>query len=435
MKAKVLKKDVRIRYSNDRYLGIQQYGEGNDYPQEVQDIIAASSTGLACLSVYHKFVAGQGISDELLYRKVVNSKGQTLDYVLNQAAKDKAAHGGYYLHYNYNANFRVVEIQNIPFETVRFEKMDEQGYFDRVAIHPDWGRRFTSLRRWRKDDIEFIDMFNPDPAIIQEQVDKAGSWQFYKGQVFCSEGKTYPLPIFDSVLTDMNTEEGISNVNNRNARNNFLTSGMLVNIVSNNNSILPNEREGHYRDDGSACGRMGEDSVADQFKVFQGDENACKIMYVEVESKDDVPEFTPFSGKNYDKEFEITNKTVESKIGKAFSQPPILRAEDVGSNFGAEAMRNAYNFYNSITVNERQAIERDFTQVLKIWHEPIEEFVIYPLSYNVKTNIYEMIGEKGFADLMKVIDSTVMSPEHKRNMAKRLFDFSEEELNDLIPTT
>ena len=53
----------------------------------------------------------------------------------------------------------------------------------------------------------------------------------YAGQVYyySNGGKgTYPTPLCDTVLTDMNTEEGISNVSNRNVRNNFMPSGMLV---------------------------------------------------------------------------------------------------------------------------------------------------------------------------------------------------------------
>lgn len=427
MKAKVLKKDTRIDLKNDRSLGIQHFGEQNDYPQEVMEILNASCTGLSCFGVYAKFISGRGITDDDLYRKVINRKGQTFDYIEDQVARDLAQFGGFCLHVNYNANFKIIEIQHIPFETVRFEKLDDKGQFDRVAIHPDWGKRMTQLRKWKKEDIEFIHLFNPDPEEIQSQVDAVGGWHNYKGQVyyFSSAGdKTYPLPIFDSVLTDMNTEEGISNVNNRNARNNFLTSGMLIDKVSDNNSAA--SEEGRNTDDTTDTEKA--------LKEFQGDEQACKIMYVQIETDEEKPEFVSFKGENYDKEFTVTNQTVEQKIGKAFNQPPILRAENVGANFGADLMKNAYDFYNSVTENERMVLERVFSELLKFWFEPVTaEFVILPLSYQMKLTLAERLGDKGMEQLMKIIENTVMSVDAKRKMAKRLFELTDDELNDLIP--
>jgi len=427
MKAKVLRKDTRIDLKNDRSLGIQHYGEQNDYPQEVIEILNASCTGLSCFGVYAKFISGRGITDDDLYRKVINKSGQTFDYIEDQVAKDLAQFGGFCLHVNYNANFKIIEIQHIPFETVRFEKLDDKGQFNRVAIHPDWGKRYTLLRKWKKEDIDFIHLFNPDPEEIQSQVDASGGWHNYKGQVFyfSSAGeKAYPLPIFDSVLTDMNTEEGISNVNNRNARNNFLSAGMLIDKVSDNKSAATEE------------GRNTNDTTDTEkaLKEFQGDEQACKIMYVQIETDEEKPEFVSFKGNNYDKEFTVTNQTVEQKIGKAFNQPPILRAENVGANFGADLMKNAYDFYNSVTENERMVIERVFSEILKSWFEPVTaEFVILPLSYQMKMTLAERLGDKGMEQLMKINENTVMSIDAKRKMAKRLFELTDDELNDLIP--
>ncbi|OJV40830.1 MAG: hypothetical protein BGO29_14775 [Bacteroidales bacterium 36-12] len=426
MKAKVLKKDKRIDLKNDRSLGIQHYGEQNDYPQEVMEILNASCTGLSCFNVYAKFISGRGATDDSLYKKVVNKKGQTFDYIEDQTSRDMAQFGGFCLHVNYNANFKIIEIQYVPFETVRFERLDESGQFDRVAIHPDWGKRFTQLRKWKKEDIEFIHLFNPDPEVIQQQVDAAGGWSGYKGQVyyFSSAGeKTYPLPIFDSVLTDMNTEEGISNVNNRNARNNFLTAGMLIDKVSDNKSAA---EEGRNSDD-----------ITDTEKAlmeFQGDEKALKMIYIQIENDDEKPEFVSFKGENYDKEFTVTNQTIEQKIGKSFSQPPILRAENVGANFGADLMKNAYDFYNSVTENERMSIERVFIEILKYWFEPITvEFAILPLSYQMKMTVSERIGEKGMEHLMKILEKEDINTEAKRKMVKVLFGLNDDELNDLIP--
>ena len=59
----------------------------------------------------------------------------------------------------------------------------------------------------------------------------AGGIDRYNGQIlWCSMAGRgiYPTPIYDAVISDMSTEEGLGNIKNRNARNNFLVSAMLV---------------------------------------------------------------------------------------------------------------------------------------------------------------------------------------------------------------
>ena len=367
MKIKTLKTEKPYESRNDKSLGIQTFGDNNDYPQKVDHIVRKSSTGMSCLNNYQKFIQGRGFVDTAFFEEIMNHKGQTAGYILSQISSDLAKFGGFCLHTNYNANYRITEVQHVPFEHVRFEAMDDEGEFDKVAIHWDWSREFTQLRRWRKADIDFVHLYNPNPAVIQQQVDSVGGWAHYNGQVyyFSNEGdRTYPLPIFESTLTDMSTEEGISNISYRNARKSFLSAGMLI---DRRNADQTAEQE-----------NATEKSLLD----FQGDAEAGKIMYVEVNSDDEVPQFVPFAVNNFDKDFEVTRKAVRESIGISFNQPPILRSEDVGGNFGADLMNNAYNYYNSVTEKERMAIERVFADIFSHWYkETTNNYGIMPLKY------------------------------------------------------
>lgn len=421
MKATTLKKDKRYDSRIDKSLNIQTFGDGNDYPQQIIELVDASGTGKTCVSVYSKFISGRGFAGTDFFKLVVNRLKQTNDYLLDQISKDYAKFGGFFLHVNYNANYKIVEVYHQPFEQVRLVKPDEYGHFDKVAIHPDWGKRFSNIKRFDKKDIQEIYLFNSDIDEIQNQVDASGGWHNFKGQVFYfsnSGAKSYSLPIYDSVLTDMNTEEGISNVNNRNARSNFLAAGIVVNIITNNNSLGDNEIES---------------PLADMIKGLQGDENACKVGYAEVERVEDTPKFISLKGENYDKEFEVTNRTIQANIGKAFNQPPILRAENVASGLGADLMINAYDYYNSVTENERLNIERVFTEIFSNWYLNINvDAQIIPLSYNVEITLYERLGELGFNQLLAIIANQGLSKEQKQLMSKRIFNLDDNEINDII---
>ena len=425
MKASILKRDKRFDLRNDRGLGVQSYGEYNDYPQQLIEIVNASGTGKSCVNTYAKFISGKGFEDKDFYKKIVNRFGHTNDYICDQISKDFAAFGGFAIHVNYNANYKICEIQHIPFEQARFKALDpDSGFFDKIALHNDWGKRFLNLRKWKKDDIQFIDFFNSEE--IKLQIDAAGGWANYKGQIlyYSNEGeRVYPLPVFDAVLTDMNTEEGISNVSNRNARNNFLSAGMLINYLNTNKSAAEEKTE-------------DEGQLESTIKGFQGDEKAGKIMYVELEDGDTKPEFVSFKGTNYDKEFNVTLASSQANIGKAFNQPPILRAENVGANFGADLMKNAYDYYNSVTENERLVIERAFTTIFKNWFELTDNnYSIIPLSYDVEMSLADRLGEKQLTEFMKLLNDSAITPDLKRSIAKTLFGLSEDEANSLIPIT
>lgn len=79
--------------------------------------------------------------------------------------------------------------------------------------------------------IERINIFNPDPDIVLEQIENAGGIDSYNGQILWQslDGQfIYPTASYDSAITEISTDEGLGNVKMRNVRNNFLVSCMLV---------------------------------------------------------------------------------------------------------------------------------------------------------------------------------------------------------------
>ena len=71
-----------------RQYGIQTYGDTNDFPQTVSEIVQASKTGNACVSIYNDFVYGHGFKDPGIYRLRVNKEGEKLDKILRMVCKD-----------------------------------------------------------------------------------------------------------------------------------------------------------------------------------------------------------------------------------------------------------------------------------------------------------------------------------------------------------
>jgi hypothetical protein len=369
------------RVERDSYINIKKikgYGKGNDYPQKVLEIINSSGTGRVCMDIYVKFVEGAGFNDQILSETILNSKGERTNSLLRKCAKDLKNFNGFAVLVKYNGLGLPEQYFNIPFEHCRIEINSDRTYTGKIGVHPDWtnltGNPFKLL------DVKFVNHFDPKTVIAEMTVD--GGPENYLGQImyFTADGDfEYPTSPFDPIVTDMLTEESVSTVKHRNAKNNFLPAGLLV-----RKGIKPRTLSSGAIDPDDEYNSEQEESAA-EIKRMQGDENTAKIWVIDVDADEEKPEFIDFTAKNYDRQFELTEKTVQQNIGSMFMIPPILRGIDVGSGFGAELISNAYAFMNSVTGNERRMLSTAFQDLLTFYMTKFTDFIINPLKY-IETN-------------------------------------------------
>lgn len=374
--AKKPKPRIEVDYSSIHNL--QTYGYDNLYPQHLQQITAASGTVELCISRYAKFIEGNGFNDTRLSEYAVNRAGTTLDEVLHDVAGDIARFSGFALHVNYNVLCEITGVSFIPFEMCRLEEDDDAGHVAHILVHPDWTghKRHHGIRlAVNEDNINRIDVFNPDPRVVALQIEAAGGIEFYRGQVmWCSmDGKNiYPTPIYDAAITEISTDEGLGNIKYRNVRNNFLVSCML---------IAKKGAQNPSGEDGKHERSMIE---ADDLSKFQGDENAGKIMLVEIENDEDVPQVISFPARNYDKEFSVTDDSVTERIYAQFHQE-LFHAIRMGKlGFSGQVMQDAYEYYAGEVTNEQRFISRMFSRVFSYWYDKSiagADFTIEPLRY------------------------------------------------------
>lgn len=381
--------DLKKKSTNRLYtgyistLGIQSYGEDNLYPQILNNIISASSTGSECVERYADFIEGNGFRDVSFSEYTVNRRGDTADDIHALLCKDVAKYDGFALHVNYNIFGEIVEIQHIPFENCRLQEEDENGYVGKIAIHPDWtGRKIRDGKTIKidKKHTDYIDVFNPRKNVVYEQIRSAGGIENYKGQVLWVSGAgnlVYPISRADRVATEMSTDEGLANVKYRNVRCNFMPSGM---IVTKKGSSVNFDEEGKPIPD-----YENEDTgFSDTIKQLQGDTNAGKLLEVTLNSDEDKPEFVDLSSKNYDKEFTVTDASVVERIYSAFGQEPwyCIRVGKLG--FSGDILEDAFEYYNSIVSRQQRMIERSFMKIFEHWYEianSSNDYSVQPLKY------------------------------------------------------
>lgn len=349
-------------------LGIKGWGADNLYPQQLADIVAASSTATGCIGRYASFIEGGGFGDNRLWGLTVNRRGDTMDELLPLVCGDLAEFGGFALHVNYNAYCDVAEIQHVPFENCRLEEDDDDGYVARIVVHQDWrGRKTRNGKVLRVEDktVERFDVFNPSREVVAAQMECAGGIEHYRGQVlwYSTAGRSsYPVPKCDSVISDMSTEDGLNTVKYRNVRSNFLPAGMLV-----------VRRASAFSPDGDADGtrdrRPDEGGFAEELVKTQGDANSLKVVVVEAGIEEEEPKFVPFPVQNFDKEFSVTEGSIVERIYAVFQQEIFYCIRTGKLGFSGTVEKEAYEFYNSIVSKERRMVERQMTAVMRHWRD------------------------------------------------------------------
>lgn len=362
-------------------LGIKSYGANNLYPQQAKAILDASSTGAQCVDRYARFIEGNGIANALIYDLVLNHYGETTDDILTAVCQDLASYGGFALHVNYDLQCKICEVQSVPFENCRLQEDDDSGYIAHIVTHPDWQGRTTrngKILRVSKDTIVTYDRFNPNSDIVRAQIAASGGIEHYKGQIMwvsMAGRDRYPVPKYDRVLTDLSTDEGLSNIKFRNVRCNFLSGAFVISKASQTVDEQDRERQ-----------LIEARGFAEDLAQFQGDETANALISLRINNDEEKPEIVEFPTKNFDKDFQVTDNSVVERIYCAFEQEPFLCIRSGKLGFSGTTIHDCYTYYSSLVSKEQRMIERAFSKIFDVWHEPLANLdcSIQPLTYNVE---------------------------------------------------
>ncbi|WP_147387902.1 phage portal family protein [Pelobium manganitolerans] len=337
--------EPRILYKENTSYGIVNYDVDNAYPTRVREMIAASGTASKCWDRYAKFIEGQGFADPVFYKSIVNRKRLTMDKLLRKFAKDLAMFQGFAVQINYNLLYEPCEFNIINFEDCRLPSEENEERQGMIAVYDDWAKR--RRRQIKKDDIIWYDLYNPDAEEIEKQIEKAGGFSKWKGQVFwySADGFEYPLATCDAVLEDVDTDAQIQTFRNNSVRSGFLDHMLFV-------------QKGKFESE------TEKEEFKQDLKTFQGAKKSTQIMLVEVEDENEVPELKPMPSTDADEKFKNTNQTTKESIIEGFGIPPVLLNQLVPGKLGTGTeIADAVNFYNLQTVRERILMEETLREL------------------------------------------------------------------------
>ena len=326
--------------SFDKKEGIFNFGDDNNYPNEVLSIINNSVTASSCVEILRKYIKGKGVDVDYY----INRDNQSVNDILGYVSNDISIHKGFCLHIGYNELGLISSIKHIPFDWARWKKDDVNGYKSKIKISKNWHDR--------KEVSTTYDIFNPD-AVLQ-QIAKVGIDK-YKGQIFYSNLDTgiYPKSLIHPAIKDADSEFKSSKF-----KNNLLTKGFLNNLI-----VVTKKFES----------QRAKDSFQSNFKEQLGVDGQDVFNHIEADLNSDELDkeiyFKEVNSNVNDKLFEYTDNRTSNNIIKAFGIPPaLIDTSDSSGIFGnsGELIKQMRIFLQEKTQEYRDYLEKVFNEFYSI---------------------------------------------------------------------
>lgn len=359
-------------------------GEKNDYPTMIELLVGGSATAKACAGVIADFIYGKGFSLEAEARATarqqrtrfrkdtlyINDKRETPNDLLKKVARSLSYHKGVFVQVNYNQLFQKTSVQVLPYRYCRLGARDSNNYRGKVLYYENW----DNLQDKKEVDknVKAIDLYDSSPKVIQEQVDAAGGWDKYKGQVYflnLDRNDSYPLAWADVVLLDCESEM----LSTKYTRNGFKKGffGTYAFVTSTMNS---DEDREDFRDNlRNSIGVEAEQSVFHFELEMKGDKLEDQVLVKPIESnvKADL--------------FEYADKKTANNIRKTYGNiPPVLIdfVEGKLGNTSGDSLKEARIFMQEQMQEERQDVQEMFEELFDNFAEPISSNGLFEIMTN-----------------------------------------------------
>ena len=308
----------RVPVTRSRVPGFLDFGRDNLFPQTLLDVIDDSDTASAAMSIRAEFIEGNGFKFIEVAEKIINSKGQTLDDLLAETAQNVALGEVVSLHVTYNGLGKIVEVQAVPWQTVRFQEPDDLGNITHAGIFPYLG---SLLYPKKKEEHSLVSLFNPRPEVIAAQIAGVGDIELWNGQLLHrptgpSGHEIYHKPSYAGGSVAFETEKELATFDYRTTTADFSVAGMIK-------GLEPTARMN------PETGLMEmPDSLADKVRPHQGADNAGSMMVITADTVEelDAIEFLPITGADIANRYNAMTQRVIERIARRIRVPGELMA-------------------------------------------------------------------------------------------------------------
>lgn len=338
----------------------------NLYPQFLIDLYYSSSITAAIVNATAEMISAEdlvisdeeGVSEESkikLQNFLNNANGnETLHEVIKKVAFDFKLQGAFALNVVWSKDrTQIAEIYHIPVEKIRCERPDELGKTRAYYVSGDWANTRTN-KPYRVPAFNVNDRTSPNQILYTGLYSPNMNSYYTADYISCNN-----WALIDSKVSEYHLQ---------NVSNSFSGSYM----ISFANGIPTAEER-----------RQIEQSLTDK---FTGENNAGKFILTFSDDKTRVPEITPISPADLDKQYLALQELLTSNIlsGHRVTSKTLMGLDSAnGFSSNADELLNASNFYLNTVVMPFQS------QIIKTLHKifqvnqmdmPIEFIQLKPIT-------------------------------------------------------
>jgi len=328
-----------------------EYGDANGewrnlYPQFLIDLYYSSSITAAIVNATAEMISAEDIvitdeedRDEEARVKLQNfmnnaNSNETLHEVIKKVAFDFKLQGAFALNIVWSKDrTQIAEVYHIPVEKIRCERPDEFGKTRAYYVSGDWANTRTN-KPYRVPAFNVNDRTSPNQILYTGLYSPNMNSYYTADYISCNN-----WALIDSKVSEFH----LNNISNG------FTGSFMISFANG----IPSADER----------RQIEQSLTDK---FTGENNAGKFILTFSDDKTRVPEITPISPADLDKQYIALNDMTVSSIlaGHRITSKTLMGLDSTnGFSSNADELLNASNFYLNTVVMPFQS------QIIKTLHK------------------------------------------------------------------
>lgn len=307
---------IETKNSSKKYVS---FGEDNQYPNHIYDMINDCSTLGSAINTYVTYVVGGGINGDV----TINKEGDTLVELLEKVVYDYIAYGAASIQLLRNTEGKIVNMYHIPVHYCRLDEASESVYYN---------------KKWNS--------YNKDT----KKYPRWNATEIYANSIFYIKSNKsigiYGTPLWASSMRDVSTLIEASKQNLNSIINNF-ASNVLINFA---NGIPDDDTKDAM-----------EEAILEKYTGSKG----SKIFISWSDSQETAPSLQAFSSEDYTEKYSNAIKVARENILGSFGlSPQLIGILPDQTGFNSVEYTNAYSLFKDTTVKPIQKyIEKQFSKL------------------------------------------------------------------------
>lgn len=313
----VLETNIILPIEEDSKRGFWKWGINNDYPQYINSLFKDVATLRSIIEGTVDFVIGNGVHiDDVVFDVQVNDKGDTIEDLCGDLARDYLKYGGFAVNVVRNKEGKVGGLYFIPLERLRFSEDRSEIYYSK-----EWEKSIGRVK------------YTVYPKFDPQGKDVNSIFVYTNNRT-----DVYPSPKWAASVKAAEIERQVNEYHL-----NSITNGFSASYLISMNNGIPSESEA--------------DEIEENIlEKFSGSGNGGRIVINFANDKEHSAELSKLETEDAGEKYKSLIERTKNELFTAFRATPNLFGLPTATGFSTEEYMEAFKLYNRTAVRPIQII-------------------------------------------------------------------------------